>query len=575
MTAAATPALPVRSRRWPIPTSVSHYCLWAATLVVVVGPVVPIVVASLWSTPLYESGGTLTLENFSRLFQDSRWWSAVGNSVVFAAVATSVSVVLGTALAVLLTRTDLPARRLINGLLMLPVVLPGLTLILGWATMWAPFGFANSWLRTTIGVALPFDLYSLPGMIAVAISVITPVVFLLARGALAGVDTSLEDAARAAGARPLRALLSTTVPLLRPALLNSTMLVFVLALEVLGLPLILGSSSNVFLISSYLYDNWVQKVPADQGLVSAGAVCLLTVVTLLLLIRNRVAGDTSRFTTTTGKPKAPSTVRLGVLRWPLSVLILLGLVVGVLIPLCGILLAAFTSVLSPFVNPFTVLTTAQFGTVFANSSYVDSIVNSLLIATVGGVLATAAVAILSMVAHRSTFRHRSSLQQAMLWPRTMPGLVTGMAFFWTIAVLNPGGALRDSLWAIGLAFAVRHLAIAYSAFYPALVAVGNDLDRAARTSGARWWTAIRTVVLPLVRPATGVAFILLFVAMLNESDPAVFLVTPDNPVMGLTMLQLSVTGTGGPVAAFGVIQMLLTLAVLAVGRLLFGARPHV
>jgi iron(III) transport system permease protein len=77
-----------------------------------------------------------------------------------------------------------------------------------------------------------------------------------------------------------------------------------------------------------------------------------------------------------------------------------------------------------------------------------------------------------------------------------------------------------------------------------------------------------------VRPAIGVAFILLFVAMLNESDPAVFLVTPDNPVMGLTMLQLSVTGTGGPVAAFGVIQMVLTLAVLVVGRLLFGARPH-
>jgi iron(III) transport system permease protein len=548
--------------------------LWALTLLVVVGPVVPVLVAAFWSTPLYETGGHITLDNFARLFADSAWWGAVGNSVMFAALTTAGSVTAGTALAVLLTRTDLPGRRLIGGVVLLPVILPGLVLILGWATMWAPFGFTNAWLRTNLGFGIPFDVYSLTGMIVVAISVIAPIVFLFVRGTLAGLDTSLEDAARTAGARPLRALISITVPMLRPALLNSAMLVFVLALEVLGLPLILGSSSNVVLISSYLYDNWVQKVPSDQGLVSAGAVSLLIVVSVLLYARNRVAGQAARFTTTTGKPKAPDVVTLGPTRWLLSVVIGLALIVGVIIPLAGVLLAAFTAVLSPFINPFTQLTTANFDIIFSSSLYVDSIWNSLLIATVGGLLATVAVAVLSVVAHRSQFRHRASLQQAMLWPRTMPGLVTGMAFFWSFAILNPDGTLRDSLWAIGIAFAVRHLALAYSAFYPSLVAVGEDLDRAAVTSGASWWTAMRTVVLPLVRPATGVAFILLFVAMLNESDPAVFLVTPDNPVMGLTMLQLSVTGTGGPVAAFGVIQMLITIIVLGAGKLLFGARPH-
>jgi iron(III) transport system permease protein len=69
-------------------------------------------------------------------------------------------------------------------------------------------------------------------------------------------------------------------------------------------------------------------------------------------------------------------------------------------------------------------------------------------------------------------------------------------------------------------------------------------------------------------------FILLFVAMLNDADPAVFLVTDETPVMGLTMLQLAATSTGGAVAAFGVIQMLITVAVLAVGRLFLGARVH-
>ena len=70
-----------------------------------------------------------------------------------------------------------------------------------------------------------------------------------------------------------------------------------------------------------------------------------------------------------------------------------------------------------------------------------------------------------------------------------------------------------------------------------------------------------------------VSFVLMFVAMLSDYDPAVFLVTPGTEVMGLTMLKLWVAGSAGPVAALGVIQVVITLIVLGFGRLLFGVRP--
>ena len=73
----------------------------------------------------------------------------------------------------------------------------------------------------------------------------------------------------------------------------------------------------------------------------------------------------------------------------------------------------------------------------------------------------------------------------------------------------------------------------------------------------------------------GISFVLLFVAMLNEADAAVFLVTPETQVLGLAMLQIAATGLGGTVAALGVIQLVITAAVLAAGRLLFGVRPNV
>jgi iron(III) transport system permease protein len=562
-------------RRSLLPEGAIQWVLWAGAMLLIVGPVIPVVLASLWSTPLYESGGGLTLDNFGNLFGDGAWWKAVGNSFVFAGSVTVASLVLGTVLAILVTRTDLPGRRILANLSLVPVILPGLVLVLGWIAMWAESGYVSAWIELHTPFAVPGDLFTLPGMIVVGASVATPVVFLFARSALSNLDSSLEDAARTAGARPLRALVSITVPMLRPALLNSGLIVFALSLESLALPLVLGTTPNVTLLSTYLYDNWLRVDPPNQGLVSAGAVVLLAIVTLLLVARNRLVGDVARYTATTGKPTSHVTLRLGAVRWPIAAVIGILLAAAVIVPLVGVVVSAFTTLLTPLIDPWTVLTTSNFETIFDRPQYRESIVNSLLIASIGGALTTLAVAALSVVAHRSRFRMRGSLQHAMLWPRAMPGLVTGMAFFWSFAILDPDGAVRASLWAIGIAFAVRSLALAYSAFYPALASIGEDLDRAARTCGADWWTAMRTVVLRLVRPAMGVSFVLLFVAVLNDADPAVFLVTSDTPVMGLTMLQLAVTGIGGPVAAFGVVQLVLTVLVLGVGRLMFGVRARV
>ena len=565
---------PPRAPRFRVPTTASHYLIWGLTLLVVVGPVVPIVIAALWSTPLYRSGGHLTLDNFQGLLTDPAWWGAVANSLLFATLTTTLSVVFGVVTAVLLTRTNLPFKRVLSGVLVLPVVLPGLVLIVGWMSMWAPSGYVSSWLELNTVFSFPVDLFTLPGMALVATSVAAPVVFLFCRTSVRAIDPSLEDAARSSGAGPLRALASVTVPLLRPAVLNSAILVFAVTFEVLGLPLILGFSNDVTLVSTYLYENWVTAGGARQGLVSAGAVFLLVCVSGLLLVRNRLVGDAARYTTVTGKATSHRVVDLGPLRWVLGGLVAATLAVLVVVPLVGVVLSAFTSIFTPFISPWTVLTTENFTQVFDNPVWMDSIWNSLLIATVGGLLATVAIAVISVVAHRSDFRFRSSLQQAVVWPRMMPGLVTGMAFFWAFTVLDPSSGIRNSLWGLGLAFAVRSLALGYGVFYPALAAIGQDLDRAARTSGASWWQASTSIALRLSAPAMGACFILLFVSMLNDADPAVFLVTDQTPVIGLTMLQLAATSTGGAVAAFGVIQMLITVVVLGIGRLVLGVRAH-
>lgn len=546
-----------------------QYLVWVLAFVLVVGPLVPVVWASLWSTPLYEDGGAWTLANYRDLLSDRAWWTAVRNTAVFAVLATTAALFVGTALAVALNRIRLPGRRLFRSLMLAPVLLPGLPLMLGWISMYSKAGYVTAWLDRHTPMPVFWDLYTVPGMAFVATGALTPLVYMVVSTSLATADHTLELAARTSGAGPVRALLSATVPMLRPAVLNAGVIGFALCFEVVGLPLLLGTSNDIDFVSTYLLDNWQNAYPPRQGLVSAGAVLLLVLLSVLLLLRNRIAGDLARFTTTTGKPAAsePITFRG---RWLVSVLVALYFAVTLLIPAAGLTLQAFTSVLSPFIDPWSVLTTDHFRTVWDNSQFRQSLTNSLIIASVGGACATLAVTAIALVAHRSQMRARRSLGHVVLYPRAVPGIVTGMAFFWSLALLDKGGTIRSSLWGIGIAFAVRSLALGYTAFYPALAALGEDLDRAARVSGADWLTAMRTILLRLLRPAIAVSYVLLFVAMFADYDPALFLVTPGNEVIGLTMLGLWATGSVGPVAALALIQLAVTALVLGLARLLFG-----
>jgi iron(III) transport system permease protein len=470
---------------------------------------------------------------------------------------------------VVLNRVRLPGRRIFRTLIIAPVLLPGLPLMLGLIAMYSKAGYVTTWLDRHTPLPVFWDLYTVPGMAFVATGSLIPLVYLVVSTALATPDHTLELAARSSGAGPVRALMSATVPLLRPAVLNAGVIGFALSLEVIGLPLLLGASSDIDFISTYLLDNWQNTYPPRQGLVSAGAVLLLAFLSVLLVVRNRLAGDLARFTATSGKPAAAEPVDIRG-RWFVSAAVAVYFLVTLAIPVAGLLLQGFTSVLSPFIDPWTVLTFDHFRTVGGEAQFRRAIRNSLLIATIGGAFATVAVTAIALVAHRSQMRMRRALGHVVLYPRAIPGVVTGMAFFWAFAVLDKGGTLRSSLWAVGIAFAVRSLALGYTAFYPALAALGEDLDRAARVSGADWLTAMRTILVRLLRPAIAVSYVLLFVAMFADYDPALFLATPGNEVLGQRMLGLWVNGVAGPVAALGLIQLVVTAALLGAARLLFG-----
>jgi iron(III) transport system permease protein len=241
-------------------------------------------------------------------------------------------------------------------------------------------------------------------------------------------------------------------------------------------------------------------------------------------------------------------------------------------PIAALGLWSVVSQLTPLIAPWHLLTLSNWQTV-AHGTLAQSIVNSVEIALAGAVLTTAVVALATAVAHRSRFRLRRTLPFLMLFPRAIPGIIIGIGFFWTFLLVNPpGGALRNSIWGIMLVLSIRSLTLAYFVMSSSFAAISESLDDAARSGGASWWTTMTRITLPILRPALFVSFILLFVSILNDYDPALFLVTPGHEIMGVAMLDTLQQGTTGPAAALAMVQVAITVAVIAVAARLLPAR---
>jgi iron(III) transport system permease protein len=536
--------------------------IWVVTAALVVLPLVPLLYASVRSRPLYEAGGVLTLRGYRDLVSDPAFWRAVRSTLEFAVTCTAIAVGWGVALAVLVERTDLLGRKLLGALGLLPLLLPPLGLIMGWTTLYGDGGYLTATITGTLH--LPWDLGTPWGMGVMGGSVAMPVAFITIRAALRGADASLEDAARSTGASTAMILRRITIPMLRPAILNAALLIFTISLEQLGIPLFLGAEHDVHFVASYLYDTWSSSDVPDPASVSAGAVVLLLFATGLIVLRRRLLGAENRFVSARGAMAQP--LPLGRWRVPLAVAVLALMVVTTIGPVGGVILASFVSLLTPLLSPFHLLTLDNFHTALHDPTLKASIRNSVIVGVAGSAATTALIAVATLVAHRSSFALRHALRFLMLYPRSIPGVIVSLAFFWSFLFFDPpGGWLRNNLAGEALALAVRGIPLAYMIMAPSLARIASELDEAARIAGASWWRTSRTIVLPLLRPAIIGSLTILFVAIINDYEAAVFLAKPGTELMGVEMLRQYAQGTEGPVAAMAVIQLAITVVVLSLG----------
>ncbi|MFI2228655.1 ABC transporter permease [Nocardia testacea] len=551
-----------------------QYLTLAILAVLVLAPVLPILYQSVVDRPLYEAGGIFTVDNYTRLFTDAGFGTVIWNTVKFAVLTTVLAQLFAVPMAILTVRTRLPFGRLIGGGMQWPFFISSLLLGFGWITMYGPAGFFSVQVRELIGT-VPWNLYSIPGMALTEAVALAPIAYIYCVNVLRRSDASLESAAQVCGAGPLRILFSVVVPMLRPPVVYSSVLIMSMSIETLSVPLLYGAPVDIQVFSTFLYTNGLQAIDPDYGVLGAASALILLATVFLVWSQTKLLKNSQRFVSVRGKATRPRLLELGPLKWVGLFFIAIYLVFGALIPIFGLMFRSFTLVLTPLRSPFSTLTLDNYERIFAYDAYRQSIVNSIVIAVIGAIVISFLATLAVLVSRRSTFRFNKTVEYLALAPQAMPGLIIGIGFFWAVAYAPGfvGALLSGTIWILIMAFGLRALPSAYGNLAPVIMQLGAELDNAARVSGADWFRTFTRILAKLIAPAFAGAMVLVFVTMIKEYSPAIFLSSAKTNVIGTTALELWTQGNTGSVAALATIQIGLTAVfVLIANRLLKGNR---
>jgi iron(III) transport system permease protein len=528
--------------------------------VLVIYPLAMVVFGTFWSAAPGQPG-TLTLDNWASVLSDPTTFEILLTSLAIAVPRTLLALALATAFAWCIARTNMPGKRLLEGLLVFLFFLPELPWVLAWMLLGAPnVGMLNQWLGALVpgGEGL-IDVYSYGGLIVLGAARSAPVLFLFIQPALLAMDATLEEAARMAGASPWRTLWRINFPLLLPALLASGILSFVVAMESFEIPQLLGTPANIFVFTTRIYDLAYGGHVANFGAAMVLALILLALTGSLIVVQWRLLRGRS-YTTVSGRGFRAQPFDLGWGRWVAFAAILAFFVLFGALPFIVLLLNSFME-LSGFIT-WEMFTTTHWRNALGREDVLRSITDTLMVGVAAATLGVVLSVLISYVVTRTSWAGRRVLDLMAWAPWAIPGLVMSLGFLWAFVWLP----IYGTLWVVVLALVVRGLPVASRFFTSTMVQLSAELEESARVHGGSWLRTFLRIWLPLLRPAVVGAWILLFVIAVRVLDIVILLAGP-----GVRMLSVDIflwTATGRQEA--GTVLALIQTTVVIAGYL--GAR---
>jgi iron(III) transport system permease protein len=516
------------------------------------------------------------------------------HSVFIAIAVTLLCTLISVPLAVLGSRFDFKGKSLVNGLLLVPLILPPFVGAIGMRQILGRFGVFTAIVQDAglIAPGTPIDWFGsarILGVILVESLSLYPILYLNVSAALANLDPAMEQAAANLGASRWTIFRRITLPLLRPGLFAGGTIVLIWSFTELGTPLMFDYN-QVTPVQIFNQLNQINGSPIPYAL----TVVMLLGSAMLYIVGKFVLGR--RLDAAVTKASTQSTARK--LGWFRSIPVITPflLVAGLaLLPHVGVILTSVSGVGTWFDSAVPRIFTAHnYSAALTSDVTIPSVQRSIEYASMSTVIDIALGLVIAFLIVRSTLPNflKQTVDSVSMLPLAVPGLVMAFGYLAISSrlVIKLGQLpwFKDHTehkWALDLldvhenptlilviAYAMRRIPYVVRSAVAGLEQTPVDLELAARNLGASSGMTLRRITLPLISANLIAGGLLAFAFAMLEVSDSLLLAQPQKywPItVGIYQL-FQRLGDGPYIAsALGVWAMaLLTLTILSANSLL-------
>ncbi len=521
--------------------------------------------------------GDMSLRSWKKLlFTEANKYSLINfykpmlNSIVLATLSALFALIFGGTVAWFVTRTNMKAKKFISSAFIFPYIMPSWTLALFWLNMFKNpnVGTGSSgFIHSLTGWCAPeWFVYGLFPLVVVSGLHYAPFAYIFIGGILRNMDANLEEAATILKASRRKILLRITLPIVKPAILSTFLLVFASVMGSYAVPIYLGSPVNFYVLTTKM------KTLQTTALGQAYIIALFMVVlgALIMLFNNVFIGNRKSYTTVTGKSSQISLVNLKAGKYIVSGILCLILFFVCIMPLISfglesIIIKAGDYSASNMTLNYWIGDAGSVSTTIGNSGILkdpaiwSAMGNSLKLSIICALIAGSCGVIIGYAVVR---RKGTKLSNWVSGLSFFPYLVPAMAFSAIyLAISTNFPFLTNSFLILVLVGSVKYLPFATKAGTNSMLQLSPEIEEAAAIYGVPWLKRMTRIIIPIQKTSIISGFLLPFVSCMRELSLFVMLVSSKTQTLTTMLMTYNEKGASQYGNAINLLIILIVLFV--------------
>lgn len=505
--------------------------------------------------------GAWSLESYRELFSDERAGIAIINTLYISILSALLSSLLGTWLAFLVGYTNIRYKKVIEMLVFLPFVIPAYVMTISWTGLTSSGG-GLTLLLAKLGLPA-INLYT-PGGIIIMLGVChMSVVYVTVIHRLQRISLEVDWAARASGSSLWKALWHIDLPMVSSAISSGTVLAFLADIDNFAVPAFLGISSNIPVLSTYIYEKVISFGPHSftYGAVLSLLLAVIALLGTLLAAHLGKEGSAVEGERADKEPRILLSPLWRCLVEHMTVAFLFGISI---IPFCYMAVSALLKTFT-FSLRAEDMTWDNYRFVFTNDGVREAALNSLFMASMGTLVCLLLGTVIAYGVVRKRNRMALFLEQMAGMTYSVPGIVLALAliFYWSQPLPGVNTGLYGSYTILILGYVTRYMVVQIKNSAAAMQSMSEAAEEAALVSGSSIYHMWLKIIIPqLALPALSGSFFI-FLSAITELTMSSVMASANTRTIGLTIFNLQQAGDYSLAAAVSVV----ILAFMMVGCL--------